>query len=962
MFDLIDLVSHDYEGERVATAIHVASTAAFEGDSWGVLAGSISRDDFENRLALLAPTLDATVERATQGDAGLFLQTRAVVVDRLTERFEALHRQRQAETQERNARRAARRTAEREIQRRAQEAKTAATIGPAAVEVMRQMISPLDTPETRGVYERGEYPRPAQDVDKRYRWDLFWAAGGWKVLEQAGLNGDDLLDSHIDTALRSIVPKLGSRRAAARKTAAGENIDDSIDLVTHNKSHNNGNRPESCPYCWPAKKSGSRKTANLISNDINDYIASPPESWVVEKAGDRLWHLKLKAGDENPIASYETRTRAEEDRSPGGYYFKMYHDDLNWMNGDNSKGYAPYSGPALREGRRKTASPRAVGGQPLKVGDALVGFPGSKVLDIFPNEALAMDGPKAYELRDGKPWVASMLVEVQLEDGRVVVIPYATDDSKGIDAYNRGSINWARVSRKTAGESTISDYGHWNEEAPIIWAQENNDPYEGEYDNDPYDDYDDGDEFDSRESRRKTAGPDSWVNDGEWHTSYLTGGGQDGVRLNVYKSVDEPNEWGGIGVSVRHPDHDGKTFPSIEDAQAYAAEHGLIVRFGDTDIGRQYYRDRAQDEIRRDYGTPGLIGRRKQAAERRRDGYDDRYYMWIGPDGSEYHAAGSDDNGPAHRGYNSSCSWCWLGASHTEQAHAAALASGGGNDDVTGPQGIVARRKTARFGIQQLMTPGRGMQWYIIDSETLNEDGEPVDIAGPYPHRDMAWYDAARWEANPALAPGSSWNGNDWTGLIGSRKTASMVMPADFESGKSYRVTYGGDAGVVTVESVRSSDRAVYVYGSVAWSDGSNTEASSEPSIVFGLSDGPFAEVGSRQASRKTAYGSWDDVKVGSIFVSQWGYDQTNTDFYEVTRMSEASIWLRKIAKTVVTSGGAGGDKVMPLPGQFVGDEFRRKLDRNSGFSGPWISINSYAGASLWDGTPQYETNPMWGH
>lgn len=880
MFDLIDLVSHDYEGERVATAIHVASTAAFEGDSWGVLAGSISRDDFENRLALLAPTLDATVERATQGDAGLFLQTRAVVVDRLTERFEALHRQRQAETQERNARRAARRTAEREIQRRAQEAKTA-------------------------------------------------------------------------------------------------------------------------------------------------------------------------------------------------------------------------------------ASPRAVGGQPLKVGDALVGFPGSKVLDIFPNEALAMDGPKAYELRDGKPWVASMLVEVQLEDGRVVVIPYATDDSKGIDAYNRGSINWARVSRKTAGESTISDYGHWNEEAPIIWAQENNDPYEGEYDNDPYDDYDDGDEFDSRESRRKTAGPDSWVNDGEWHTSYLTGGGQDGVRLNVYKSVDEPNEWGGIGVSVRHPDHDGKTFPSIEDAQAYAAEHGLIVRFGDTDIGRQYYRDRAQDEIRRDYGTPGLIGRRKQAAERRRDGYDDRYYMWIGPDGSEYHAAGSDDNGPAHRGYNSSCSWCWLGASHTEQAHAAALASGGGiyggegsksaadveamiaalsalpDDGSLGSPGFnirqlrqmldegkTASRKTSGISVQ--IVPGihqDNVNKRVFDAQDMDHayqiisdhsigasgnttylirNGEETAIVTADPTGkivesrrqaqrkkaarsldwtptgetwrefesairreidNLEWTDAA--DITAPFMPGETikaviaefripakaiaWNGYleargghygiygiatnqqrlyvldqgthanviclenvGWT-ATGSRKTASMVMPADFESGKSYRVTYGGDAGVVTVESVRSSDRAVYVYGSVAWSDGSNTEASSEPSIVFGLSDGPFAEVGSRQASRKTAYGSWDDVKVGSIFDSQWGYDETHTDFYEVTRMSEASIWLRKIAKTVVTSGGAGGDKVMPLPGQFVGDEFRRKLDRNSGFSGPWISINSYAGASLWDGTPQYETNPMWG-
>lgn len=42
------------------------------------------------------------------------------------------------------------------------------------------------------------------------------------------------------------------------------------------------------------------------------------------------------------------------------------------------------------------------------------------------------------------------------------------------------------------------------------------------------------------------------------------------------------------------------------------------------------------------------------------------------------HLAGRDDDSPAHRtyptGYDSRCSWCYLHANHTEQAHTAEVA------------------------------------------------------------------------------------------------------------------------------------------------------------------------------------------------------------------------------------------------------------------------------------------------
>ena len=71
---------------------------------------------------------------------------------------------------------------------------------------MRDAIAPLDTPQTRERYRAGDFPRAdaVRDLDKRYRWDLFSAAGGYRTLP----DDDDIIDAHIYTALRRIVPSL----------------------------------------------------------------------------------------------------------------------------------------------------------------------------------------------------------------------------------------------------------------------------------------------------------------------------------------------------------------------------------------------------------------------------------------------------------------------------------------------------------------------------------------------------------------------------------------------------------------------------------------------------------------------------------------------------------------------------------------------------------------------------------
>ena len=72
---------------------------------------------------------------------------------------------------------------------------------------LRAALSPLDTPENREAYRSGAFPRSdaVKDLDRRYRWDLYWASGSREALAMydAGCN-----DTHIDTALKSIVPPI----------------------------------------------------------------------------------------------------------------------------------------------------------------------------------------------------------------------------------------------------------------------------------------------------------------------------------------------------------------------------------------------------------------------------------------------------------------------------------------------------------------------------------------------------------------------------------------------------------------------------------------------------------------------------------------------------------------------------------------------------------------------------------
>lgn len=87
-------------------------------------------------------------------------------------------------------------------------------------------------------------------------------------------------------------------------------------------------------------------------------------------------------------------------------------------------------------------------------------------------------------------------------------------------------------------------------------------------------------------------------------------------------------------------------------------------------------------------------------------------------------------------------------------------------------------------------------------------------------------------------------------------------------------------------------------------------------------------------------------IATGDILASLWGYEQTNIDFYEVTRTSTASVWLRPIRAQKTPDALDMQYMATPCPGDYTGPEFRRKRDERL------IRIDSCSFARRWKGEP----------
>ncbi len=69
-----------------------------------------------------------------------------------------------------------------------------------------------------------------------------------------------------------------------------------------------------------------------------------------------------------------------------------------------------------------------------------------------------------------------------------------------------------------------------------------------------------------------------------WSTSFsqTSSHGRDyaNAELSVYRfHRDEPNRWGGIGVSESHPEWDGLLFATVAECRQFQLDHNLIREF-----------------------------------------------------------------------------------------------------------------------------------------------------------------------------------------------------------------------------------------------------------------------------------------------------------------------------------------------------------------------------------------------
>ena len=99
--------------------------------------------------------------------------------------------------------------------------------------------------------------------------------------------------------------------------------------------------------------------------------------------------------------------------------------------------------------------------------------------------------------------------------------------------------------------------------------------------------------------------------------------------------------------------------------------------------------------------------------------------------------------------------------------------------------------------------------------------------------------------------------------------------------------------------------------------------------------------------------------RVGDMLVSSWGYDQTNVSWYRVIRVTAKSVVIQS-CHGVCAESGEYSDQMVPGAVKEGTKPMTKRV--RAGLDSYSVTINSYADASLWDGTPQRQTGSAYGH
>lgn len=98
-------------------------------------------------------------------------------------------------------------------------------------------------------------------------------------------------------------------------------------------------------------------------------------------------------------------------------------------------------------------------------------------------------------------------------------------------------------------------------------------------------------------------------------------------------------------------------------------------------------------------------------------------------------------------------------------------------------------------------------------------------------------------------------------------------------------------------------------------------------------------------------------LNVGDILYASWGYDQTNVDFYQVTKLiGDSTVEYREV-ESKISREERGADYVVAVPNRFVGGAMKGRVGL-----GNVVKVDNVRRARPWDGKPQYQTPSGMGH
>lgn len=112
-----------------------------------------------------------------------------------------------------------------------------------------------------------------------------------------------------------------------------------------------------------------------------------------------------------------------------------------------------------------------------------------------------------------------------------------------------------------------------------------------------------------------------------------------------------------------------------------------------------------------------------------------------------------------------------------------------------------------------------------------------------------------------------------------------------------------------------------------------------------------------RKERRKPTEDKLKAIKIGDIYYTSWGWEQTNIDFYQVVEMKSASISLRKISSRMIEQDSWASGKVMPVRDEFVEEKFTKRASFELDM--PTFNISSFEIAYPWNG--KYKMCSWWG-